>query len=76
MQNYQTDWEAILARSPTPFIAALGPWLFPPVAREDGKSDAVAMSPYDLQSVATLREVLPSSRARLETLNWPRAVRI
>ena len=34
MQNYQVDWEAILARSPEPFIQSVSPWLYPPAARE------------------------------------------
>ena len=33
-QNYQVDWEAILARSPEPFIQSVSPWLYPPAARE------------------------------------------
>ena len=28
------DWEAILARSPEPFIQSVSPWLYPPAARE------------------------------------------
>ena len=34
LQNYQVDWEAILARSPEPFIQSVSPWLYPPAARE------------------------------------------
>lgn len=34
LQNYQVDWEAILARSPTPFIQSVSPWLYPPAAKE------------------------------------------
>ena len=34
VQNYQVDWEAILARSPEPFIQSVSPWLYPPAARE------------------------------------------
>ena len=34
MQNYQVDWEAILSRSPMPFIQSVSPWLLPPAARE------------------------------------------
>lgn len=33
-KDYQVDWEAILARSPTPFIQSVSPWLYPPAARE------------------------------------------
>ena len=33
-QNYQVDWEAILARSPIPFIQSVSPWLYPPAAKE------------------------------------------
>ncbi|KAL3145349.1 hypothetical protein ABBQ38_001606 [Trebouxia sp. C0009 RCD-2024] len=33
-KNYQVDWEAILARSPEPFIQSVSPWLYPPAARE------------------------------------------
>lgn len=34
LQNYQVDCEAILARSPEPFIQSVSPWLYPPAARE------------------------------------------
>ena len=34
VQDYQVDWEAILARSPTPFIQSVSPWLYPPAAKE------------------------------------------
>ena len=34
VQDYQVDWEAILARSPTPFIPSVSPWLYPPAAKE------------------------------------------
>lgn len=34
LQDYQVDWEAILARSPNPFIQSVSPWLYPPAARE------------------------------------------
>ena len=34
LQNYQVDWEAILARSPEPFVQSVSPWLYPPAARE------------------------------------------
>ncbi|KAL3144958.1 hypothetical protein ABBQ32_003464 [Trebouxia sp. C0010 RCD-2024] len=33
-KNYQVDWEAILARSPEPFIQSVSPWLYPSAARE------------------------------------------
>ena len=33
-QDYQVDWEAILARSPIPFIQSVSPWLYPPAAKE------------------------------------------
>ena len=38
LQNYQVDWEAILARSPEPFIQSVSPWLYPPAARETFQS--------------------------------------
>ncbi len=34
VQDYQVDWEAILARSPSPFIQSVSPWLYPPAAKE------------------------------------------
>ena len=32
-QSYQTDWEAILSRSPEPFIASVSKWMYPAAAR-------------------------------------------
>ena len=32
-QSYQTDWEAILSRTPQAFIASVSKWLYPPAAR-------------------------------------------
>ncbi|DBA80252.1 hypothetical protein WJX79_002480 [Trebouxia sp. C0005] len=34
-KDYQVDWEAILARSPTPFIQSVSSWLYPPAAKEN-----------------------------------------
>lgn len=33
LQSYQTDWEAILSRTPQAFIASVSKWLYPPAAR-------------------------------------------
>ena len=30
LQNYQTDWEAILESSPERFLASVGSWMYPP----------------------------------------------
>lgn len=36
MQSYQTDWEALLSRSPAPFIASVSSWMYPAEARASG----------------------------------------
>ena len=39
MQSYQTDWEALLSRSPAPFIASVSSWMYPVEARASGTAD-------------------------------------
>ena len=41
-QNYQTDWEAILSRSPDQFISALSSWLYPARARSQSAAIGTA----------------------------------
>jgi len=81
----QVDWEAILAPSPTAFIAAVAPWLLPPGARPGagGKAPPAASTSAPaagaLPPVASMPEVaglLATMRLRLEALNGPDAPRI
>lgn len=87
MQSYQTDWEALLSRSPAPFIASVGKWMYPTAARggdggraplvNGGLADAAALPlPPPVDELPSVKELLPTLRARLEALNGPKAPRI
>ena len=77
-QNYQVDWEAILSRAREPFIASVSAWLYPPAARAaPGAADGSEVDAgLDVSALPPVREVLATSRQRIEALNGPSMVRI
>ena len=77
-QNYQVDWEAILSRSREPFIASVSAWLYPPAARAArGTANGLeAEAVLNVSALPPVREVLATSRQRIEALNGPGMARI
>jgi hypothetical protein len=69
----QVDWEAILAQHPDQFAASVSNWLLPPAARSDTSGTSAPASPTwpDVGSLAAVRDVLGTTRARLHALNPP-----
>ena len=72
MQGYQVDWEAILSRSPKPFIASVSGWLYPPAARGDRAAQALILAPApDPEQLPPVKQLLGTARWRLQALNMP-----
>ena len=72
VQGYQVDWEAILSRSPEPFIASVSAWLYPPAARGDQAAEAPTLaSAPNPEQLPPVRHLLGTARWRLQALNMP-----
>ena len=72
MQGYQVDWEAILSRSPEPFIASVSAWLYPPAARGDRAAQVPTLAPaLDPEQLPPVKQLLGTARWRLQALNMP-----
>ena len=78
VQDYQVDWEAILARSPTPFIQSVSPWLYPPAAREallrapsgQGLTADSARTDSDLPGLSEPSTGLPAGKFAPVHVSW------
>eukprot|EP01025_Chloroclados_australasicus_P050755 TRINITY_DN5876_c0_g1_i6.p1 TRINITY_DN5876_c0_g1~~TRINITY_DN5876_c0_g1_i6.p1 ORF type:complete len:704 (-),score=96.06 TRINITY_DN5876_c0_g1_i6:399-2342(-) len=66
----QTDFEAMVATSPSEFIAKLKPWLYPSEVYSDVVSAESSQFP-DPSSLPDVQKVLNTMRKRIEILNYP-----
>ena len=72
IQGCQVDWEAILSRSPKPFVASVSAWLYPPAARGQPAARPAQLAPeLELEQLPLVKQLLGTARWRLEALNMP-----
>ena len=72
VQGCQVDWEAILSRSPEPFVVSVSAWLYPPAARDQPAAQPPRLAPdLELEQLPLVKQLLGTARWRLEALNMP-----